>query len=214
MIKDKKKLIAFDYDGVIVDSMVVNRRITNHVCKKLAGTREITQADIENLNSMSFQAISKVIGIPDDLIPPCLKLINKMLVESYGELSLFKGIPELIKRLYEEGNILAIVTHNTEKVVHSLLKDNSLDDCFDVIMGVETDGEKSDKLLKLQKHYNISEPSCYMIGDSVGDITEAKLANFKGIGVSWGFQSSKRLQSFNPMAIAETPEEIYEIVNG
>ena len=214
MKNKEKKLIAFDYDGVIVDSMELNRRITNEVCQRLAGTRKITQDDIENLNHMSFQEVSKVIGVPEDAIPVCLKLINKMLVESYGELSLFKGIPELIKRLSEEGKILAIVTHNTEKAVHSLLRDNGIDKCFDSIMGAETEGEKSDKLIRLQGLYNLPKKSCYMIGDSVGDIKEAKIANFKDIGVSWGFQSSERLKSFKPIAIAETPEEIYEIVSG
>jgi len=216
-----KKLVAFDYDGVIVDSLKLNRQITNGVCQQITngvcqelveGVRKITQDDIENLNHMSFQEVSKVIGVPAELIPKCLKLINERLVASYSELSLFDGIIELVKKLSSEGHILAIVTHNTEEAVHSLMKTSGIDQCFSAVLGAETDGEKGDKLKLLQKKFDIVPENTYMIGDSVGDIREAKLADAKAIAVSWGFQSLDRLKTCNPDFIVKSPKEVGEIL--
>ena len=208
-----RKLVAFDYDGVIVDSMSLNRQITNSVCSELVPeARTITQDDIENLNHMSFQEVSKIVGVPDEMIPSCLKLINKRLVEAYSTLSLFDGIPELVQHLADEGHVIAVVTHNTEKAVYSLMKKYRIDGCFSMILGAESDGEKGEKLMRLQNEFAISPELTFMIGDSVGDIREAKLANARSIAVEWGFQSIKRLKTCNPDFIVGTPEEIKEIV--
>jgi phosphoglycolate phosphatase len=210
-----KKLVAFDYDGVIVDSLKVNRQITNDACRELVkGVREITQDDIENLNHMSFQEVAKVIGVPSELIPECLKLINERLVASYSQLSLFDGITNLVKQLSEDGYLVAIVTHNTEAAVHSLMRNSGIDQFFCAVLGAETDGEKGDKLKLLQERFEITAENTYMIGDSVGDIREAKLAGAKAIAVSWGFQSLKRLKTCDPDFIVETPKEIEDVLEG
>lgn len=209
-----RKLVAFDYDGVLVDSMTLNRHITNSVCRELVPeARSITQEDIENLNHMSFQEVAAVIGVPDNMIPDCLKLINKRLVEEYSSLSLFDGIPELIDKLAKDGHIIAVVTHNTEKAVNGLLKRYNIADLFSAICGVETPGEKSDKLTALHKEFDIPHDSIFMIGDSVGDINAAKVAGTRSVAVGWGFQSIERLQSCNPDFVVERPEDIERIVN-
>ena len=208
MINKNNKLIAFDYDGVIVDSMTVNREITNEVCGRVADVRKITREDIENLDQMSFQEVAKVIGIPDEILPECLMSINRRLVETYPDLSIFDGIKELIEKLAGEKHILAVVTHNTEKAVHLFLRKHGIEECFTAVMGAEQKKSKREMLNLLRETYKIDGENLFMIGDSVGDICEAKAAGFRPVAVSWGYQSIERLRSAEPEFTLYHPSEI------
>jgi phosphoglycolate phosphatase-like HAD superfamily hydrolase len=193
--------------------MMTNRQITNDVCRELAGTRMITQQDIENLNQMSFQEVAKVIGIPDNLIPVCLKEINKRLVKSYSSLALFPGIKQVVLELFKQNHTLAVITHNTENAVKGLLEKYEIRHCFSKISGAETRGDKADKLNSLLEEYPTHFTNRWMIGDSVGDMTAAKSADFRPTAVSWGFQSVNRLKTFSPDIILDSPEEILNLVS-
>ena len=48
----------------------------------------------------------------------------------------------------------------------------------------------------------------YLIGDTVGDIIEAKKAGIKSTAVTWGFQDRDRLLAMGPDFIVDTPEDI------
>ena len=208
MNSKNNRLIAFDYDGVIVDSMKVNREITNAVCGKFADVRKITRDDIENLDQMSFQEVAKIIGISDDILPACLLEINRRVVESYPDLSIFNGMRQLIEKLARENHILAVVTHNTEKAVHLFLKKHGIKNCFTYIMGAEQKKSKREMLKLLRETNEIPDENFFMIGDSVGDIREAKAANFRPVAVSWGYQSIERLSSAEPEFTVDNPSEI------
>ena len=51
-----------------------------------------------------------------------------------------------------------------------------------------------------------------MIGDSGVDMQTARNASIHGVGVSWGFRSREELEMHSPMAIADTVEQLREIL--
>jgi phosphoglycolate phosphatase len=51
----------------------------------------------------------------------------------------------------------------------------------------------------------------YLVGDTISDISEARLAGINSIAVTWGYQSRNKLLEKSPNFIAETPQDILDI---
>ena len=203
--------IAFDYDGVVVDSLAANLAITNEACVGLTGCRPVTPEDIESSDRMSFSAIADAIGVPDSARRECLELINKRLVEVCVDLDFFPGIEDVLRRLSAVGRRLYVVTHNTELAVRGFLEMKGMVDIFDGILGAEARMEKDAKLSGLVSATGFPASSCAMLGDSVGDLLAAKSAGVLSVGVSWGYQSRRRLEAVGPDFMLDSPEGILRL---
>ncbi|MBT6275479.1 MAG: HAD family hydrolase [Chromatiales bacterium] len=51
-----------------------------------------------------------------------------------------------------------------------------------------------------------------MIGDSVSDIRQAKLADALSIGVTWGWQSAERLSAEEPTHLVDSPQQLGKLL--
>ena len=206
----KTALIAFDFDGVIVDSLQHNIKITNAACCKFGALRDVTVEDLQKIDRMAFYDVAKLIGVPEENFKPCLDLINQQLVTTYNSLIPFPGIEESLHILSESSLHLIIVTHNTEFAVNAFLKKQNMSTYFTMVMGAETKGEKSAKLASAAKEFQILPEEMIMIGDSAGDIRDAVKAGALPVGVAWGFQKPDKLLSAGAVKILNTPDEIAE----
>lgn len=209
-----KNLIAFDFDGVIGDSCAMNKKITSEICTRVAGAREVTDYDIEHLDGMSFHAIAKVIGVPESMMEECLTLIDRKLITSYPRLELFSGIAAAIEALSDAGHTMTIVTNNTAEAVVCVLNKYDLRVKFGEILGAESPGSKTEKLIALRSKNADEFAHCFMIGDSVGDIQSANSADFTSVAVGWGFQSVGRLMTANPDHVVDSPENLRALCAG
>jgi phosphoglycolate phosphatase len=52
----------------------------------------------------------------------------------------------------------------------------------------------------------------FYIGDTVGDIKEARAAGVWTVAVTWGWHSRERLLAARPDFLVDTPEELLQIV--
>jgi len=206
--------LAFDYDGMLVDSLSANLEITNEVCVGLTGCRPVERSDIENLDRMSFQEIAEVLGIPSGDVGRCLEEINRRIVESYPGLDFFPGMEDVLRVLRGEGWDLYVVTHNTEVAVAGFLEMKGARGWFSGLLGAETGGSKDAKLASLAESRGADPAVCAMFGDSVGDIESAKGAGVVSVGVSWGYQSRSRLLDADPDFIVDSPEGILDVARG
>lgn len=60
--------------------------------------------------------------------------------------------------------------------------------------------------------FNIAAPDCIFITDTLGDIKEARVAGVDSIAVSWGYHSLATLELGNPLAVADKPSELPNLV--
>jgi phosphoglycolate phosphatase len=207
------KLIAFDFDGVIVDSLEQNIKITNEVCGKFGAEVQVTKDFLQSVEYMSFDNIAEKIRLPYKYFKPALDEINHKLVESYNMLTPFEGIFETLSNLYKLNIHLDINTHNTIKAVEPFLRKFNMLYFFSEILAAETPGDKAEKMFTVLDNSQICSCSAMLIGDSSGDIKDALSAGVIPAGVSWGFQNPEKLEKTGATIIFNNPEEIFEYIN-
>lgn len=60
-----RKLILFDYDGVLVDSMPFNLKVVSAVLERMGFTDFPTAEFCRNAKCISFEAWARKIGVPE-----------------------------------------------------------------------------------------------------------------------------------------------------
>jgi phosphoglycolate phosphatase len=207
---NNKFLIAFDYDGVIVDSLDQNLLVAKQACQHLGLKSFPTLNDIEQLENMSFEDIGRQIKVPENQIKDFTAFIFDRLAQDTNTLSIFVGISDILLQMSKQ-HTLVVVTTNTQKVVERFLNKHGLEKCFVRIMGDEWQGSKHEKIIRVAQQLNFEKHLVYLVGDTISDIREARLAGINSIAVTWGYQSRNKLLEKSPDYIAETPQDILDI---
>ena len=208
--KPEISLFFLDFDGVIIDSLDLNLKITNRCCIAFGASKELTVDDIQNIDSIVFEDAAALTNLPKENYNKCLKEINLQINNCYENLNPFPGIKTTLKKLHSINKDISIITNNTEYGVKKFLKQHNLFDIFSFIHGAETDGDKTSKIRKISEKSCLPESSMAMFGDSAGDIAAAKSAGITAVGVSWGYQPVEKLIHAGADFIVNSPEEIAE----
>ena len=207
------KVIIFDFDGTIADTLDAVVSITN----RLAGDFGYKQTSLEELailRNLNSRQIIKHSGVSIFKIP---FLIRKVLSELNNEiqvLSAFPGIKEALIELKNQGNRLGIITSNSKENVTAFLNKNGLQELFDFIYSGATIFGKSKVINRVLKSENLKSEEVIYVGDETRDIEAAKRTQIKAIAVSWGFNSKQVLAEYNPDFLIHQPNELIEVILG
>jgi phosphoglycolate phosphatase len=130
----------------------------------------------------------------------------------------YPGIPELLEELHFSGKRVYVVTSKLEKFARIIMQHFGFDKYLDDLQGAEATGEHSGKgqlIAELMERNRIpASSSVVMIGDTHYDLVGAKENNISSIAVTYGFGSHETLTPNDPDYIAESVEELAEILLG
>ncbi len=205
------KVIIFDFDGTIADTLDSVVSITNRLAGEF-GYKPTSQEDLIILRNLNSRQIIKKSGVPIFKIP---FLIRKVLAELNNEiqvLSAFPGIKETLIELRKQGKSLGIVTSNSKENVTAFLNKNGLQELFDFIYSGTTIFGKSKVMNRVLKSENLNPEEVLYVGDETRDIESAKKTDIKVIAVSWGFNSKEVLAEQSPDYLIHQPDEIIEVI--
>ena len=97
-----------------------------------------------------------------------------------------------------------------------ILCEDYFDGQFDFSVG-ELEGRRRkpypDSVDAVMENFRIAKKDAVYIGDSEVDAATARNAGMDCILVSWGFRERELLASYDPVAIADQPSDIWEILN-
>ena len=151
------------------------------------------------------------------------------------ENKLYPGIDNLLKSLKDKGIKTAIASSKPTVFVEKILKYFKIDKYFDVVIGSELDGSRSDKsevvkeaLLSLYYGNNHADKGIndfgtdieefksktVMVGDRKFDIKGAKDMGVFAAGVSYGYGSKDELRKSGADNISGTVEKLAEFLTG
>jgi phosphoglycolate phosphatase len=178
-------IIAFDFDGVLVDSFTQLARI-NELGAEAAG-KTLTPAQYRAAFTGPIHVeLARVLGLtPEE--NEAFRAAKKAIFAAHYSVDTVQFWPfaaPLIKRLVREGHALHLVTAAPEPFVNALLRKADLLSRFASVTGYNTQG-KAETLARLK-------PDVF-VTDTVGDVLEAKGVVSTVVGVTWGFHSPNEL---------------------
>ena len=215
----QNRLFIFDLDGTLLNT--IGDLAT--ACDHMLALRNLPQHTYEEYCSFVGNGIMRLVerALPEELrTPDYVAAARRDFVDFYIEHIDHKTVPyegmvELLCDLQRDGAHLAVASNKfqagTEKLIRKF---------FPTIDFVEICGNREGVPLKpdtalvdmILGKAGIECQNCYMIGDSGVDMQTARNASIHGVGVSWGFRSREELEMHEPHAIADTVEELREIL--
>ncbi len=208
----ENKLILFDYDGVLVNSIICNLAVVKKVCNSLGYDVAPDVEYCRTAKCISFETWARHICMSEDLIPIFLTNVLNSLKDSAQTLEAFPQIPEAIRTLSQRHS-LAIVTANTSKAAFEFVSHHNLNECFLDYSGDEHVGSKKDKIKQFMDQLNFSPEATYYIGDAGTDEEAGRAAGVNTVAVTWGFQGRERLLEAKPDFIVDSPDELLRILD-
>lgn len=202
-----KKLIIFDYDGVVVDSMRANLEAVRNACERLGYSAFPSIEYCRTARCISFEEWARQIGMDMESLPTFLSYIHDELAKAAPTLPIFSDIPKTLEKL-SRAHDLAIITGNVSIAAERFLARHELLEHFLAIFGADTPGSKELKIRQLASELRYPLESIYYVGDAGTDIQQGRLAGVKTIAVTWGFQGRDRLMEEDPDIIIDRPEEL------
>mgnify|MGYP001771427941 FL=1 len=136
-------------------------------------------------------------------------------VKGLGECSVYPGVPELVRELRSMGKNVAIATGKPTAFTVSILERAGYGELFDAVLGSEFDGtrsKKSEVIAELLEKYG--RDGAAMIGDRDNDVLGAKECGIPCIGVAWGYAEPGELLKAGAISLAETVDELKNILIG
>ncbi|ATC86926.1 HAD-IA family hydrolase [Pseudoalteromonas arctica] len=212
----KYKLVIFDWDGTIMDSVT---KIVN--CIR-------SSAESLNLVSPSDEAIKNIIGMSlekaIDVLFPDNVAQHQALISGYKyqysvdttPTPVFANVVSVLNALKEQGIVLAVATGKGRGGLERLLEKSQLRHFFSATRTSDEAQSKPspDMLYQLLEELGISAQDAVMIGDTQIDMTMAKAAGMDRIGVTMGVHNAQQLNELSPVATVDNYLQLQQVLLG
>jgi len=201
------KAIIFDFDGVIFNTEDAVFKLIKKLCKKYKCDVKDKEDFLGLYNQNFYKSIAKR-GVKG-------KKLDKFKKECEEELKnihmrIFQHIPPILKELGRH-YYLAIISNNFKRVIIENLKKKDLLGNFSAIVGADFIENKIDRINKCIHIFGIKPNEAVYVGDTTGDVKEAKQTKVKTLSVTWGFHGRAALKKQKPTYIAGKPADLLKI---
>lgn len=211
-----KKLIIFDLDGTLFDSVKGLMESVNSVMRS-AALPEITAEDTRRMTGNGTRAL---VERATNTFGKSTDKYYDIFIDDYNRTAedntvVYDGISELIRKLNDIGIKIAILTNKPQRTTEKLCKKLLGDYKIDYILG-QRDGLplKPDKagVEEILNHFGLNLNEAILIGDSEVDAKTAFNAKVDFIGVLWGFRTKEQLLEAGATCFANNTDELYNII--
>ncbi len=211
---DRLKLVAFDLDGTLLDS----------VSSIVEGVRACW--DALGFPEAEPERIRRIIGLPwergvEILLPGAGEREVAMVKEYHAEIArgerapperppekTFPGTSALLDSLEAGGYLLALVTSRSNRRIHQLVE--GLDGRFVSVQTADRGPGKPNPFLlnSAMKEAGVDAGDTVMVGDTIYDVQTATNAGTGAIGVTWGAHPAEDLRSAGAHRVADSFEQL------
>lgn len=204
------KVILFDFDGTIVDSVEAGILITNRLAKEF-GFPPFDEETLEELKNLGSRGALKRSQIPVWKLPFLIRRFTQELNQEIPHLEVFPEMKETLLELKQQGNLLGIVSTNSIKNIQEFLRVQNLTSVFDVVSASYSLFGKSRLIQKIIRQQKLQPSQVYYVGDETRDIEAAKKSNVQSIAATWGLNSPEILLKYEPEFLINHPKELLDL---
>ena len=210
-------LVIFDMDGTVLDTLVDLLSAMNHALK-VHGLGERTLDEMRSyvgngLYMMAKRAVPE--GTDEETVLSVFRAFKAYYADHLNvETKPYAGIKPLLERLKKEGTRIGISSNKFDPGA-KMLAEVHFGDLVDITVGEsEAVPKKPDPAGAdlIRAKLGISREKTVYVGDSGVDVETAKNAGLAFIGVSWGFRTAAQLAEAGAKVIADTPEQLGELL--
>lgn len=204
-----KKIIIFDFDGTIADTM----SMTYHIYEKMAqkyGMPVLSREVIQAYKKLPLQERLNKQGIPFYMVPKLLSESQVLQKEFKDEAIPFEGMIDVLNELSETFKLI-IISSNHKKFIKYFLKSYDIS-FFDKVFGKAALFGKASVIKKALKKLGYKKSEAIYVGDETRDIMACRELGIDLISVSWGYDDISLLEKEEASMIAKTPNDIKSFV--
>lgn len=205
----QKRLVIFDFDGTLADSVEWFYRVLNEVARRYR-FRETTPEEREELRRQTPLQILDSLGVPKWKVPIIAQHLRGLAAQNLHQIEIYGWVAQLLGELKGEGLYLAVVTSNTEENVRAILADSAA--LIDVYETGSSLFGKSAKFKRVLKQLKLSSAQAISVGDEVRDVDAARRVGIDSIAVGWGLSHPDALTAAKAGALAKTHHELSSLL--
>ncbi len=198
----EKKLVIFDFDGVLLDTLFVCHSIDEELFGGNSSVQEYQALFDGNIFSAPGHDKKIVNG----------QKFERMYEERTREICVPIELQNFVRKLSDQ-TILAIVSSTPTASIKNILARENIEDCFTDVLGSDIALNKAVKIRSLLAKYSIMPFQAIFITDTRGDMREGKECDVRAIAVTWGFQTREMLEKNESFAVVDTVAELETATN-
>ena len=197
-MKLNKKIIIFDLDGTVLDTISDIAAAVNYALRQYGNPERSVEEVKSFLGNGSLMLMRRSLkdGGDDEL---CREVRTHFRAE-YERCMLdrtvpYDGIAELVSELNAKGIVSGVLTNKDDKNAGPMIR-HYFGDLFAFVRGVRTDLDRKpnpEVALSLLAEYGFSPDEALVVGDGMADLHVAKNASIDFIPIGYGYTPSERL---------------------
>lgn len=212
-----KKLdtILFDLDGTLINTNELIIKSFDSTFKRHFPNITVARAKILTFIGPTLAQTFSKYTTDVFMIDEMIKSYREFYVEyEDGNFEIYPNVLDVVKKLFELGYNLGIVTSKFTIAAWPSFTHYNLDKYFKVFVGLENvtyPKPHKEPILKALSQFD-SYNKAIMIGDNQGDILAGKNAGIYTAGVAWSLKGSAHLMQVNPDFMLGTMDDIFTII--
>lgn len=210
-----KKLVIFDLDGTLLNSIADLGAATNHALRK----HGLQEHDLDEYRYFVGNGVNKLIerALPEEMRDTAhVMMIKEDFMPYYmahkSDLTRpYDGITELLSELQDKGVRMAVASNKFIEGTRELVKNFFSQIKFDMVLG-QREGIpiKPDPAIanEIVSGLGVDKSDVLYVGDTSIDMNTARNARLTAVGVAWGFRSVEELKESGADYIIKHPQEL------
>ena len=204
------KHLLFDFDGTLVRSI----RKGYEIGQEIAKAWDLSFFSWEEFQELTLRPIPERMARMGIRLRDLPKYHKEFLIryrEILPTLELEPGMREVLENLTSAGFTLTVLSSNGKENIRIYLETHKIPYFSDI---VATSGlfDKAHHIRKIIRKKRWEKADVLYIGDELRDILACRKAGIKIAAVSWGFDRKSLLEYGKPDFLADTPQELFEII--
>lgn len=216
------KMVLFDLDGTLIDSVPDLHRAVNMMQSEL-GLPERAEADVRNwvgngIDPLVDRALTNTLagGADPALFARAIDIFKAAYAETNGRHSrVFPGVQEGLDYVRGLGLSMGCVTNKATAFTLPLLEQTGLLAQFETVIAGDTlPLKKPDPapLCYAAGWFRVRPREALMVGDSISDVKAARAAGFSIICMSYGYNHGEDIRNYHPDVVIDSMAEFVGLI--
>ena len=212
----KPKLVIFDLDGTLLDTIDDLKEAVNHAMS-LRGFPTFMRDEVMAMVGHGARNLMRK-ALPDghkddDMVDAAYNDFRAYYITHIDvHTKPFPGIHDLLTQLHQEGVMLAVASNKFQEGTEHLIKEFFPEIPFVAVLGgrpgfpLKPDPEIVCEVLRKA---DVNKEDAVMIGDSDTDMETAANGGIRSIAVNWGYRDRSSIEN---LKVANSVEELHQIL--